>query len=96
MNKKDQKLQELAAKLQKTRNGVYFAMTFIDAWLEANKEREQEEGGDLYFNSIRDCLVDLDNVREYLDQKVDSIKKKLRNNFIKDMLKEEGKHETNE
>ena len=97
MTKRDQQLQEQRVKLAKTRSCVYFAMTFLDAYLETNKDREHEDkGNELYFDKIRESETELDNVRAYLDQKIEAINKKLRDNFIKRMLKKEKKDERKE
>lgn len=95
-NKKNQELQELGAKLQKIRNGVYFAMTFMDFYLQVHKDEEHDnKSNEIYFDAIRDSIGGLESVRVYLDLKVKQINDKLRDNFIKRMLKKEKKNEDN-
>ena len=84
MTKKE--LTEKGAKLQNTRNSVYFAMTFISSWLDVNANLEQQDELQAnYFGELRNCLVELDNVREDLD---------LRIKLIKGLLKREANNGT--
>lgn len=96
MNKKQQQLQEEGVKLLNIRNKVYFAMTFMDSYLQVHKEEEHDnKSNELYFDAIRDSIGGLESVRVYLDLKVKHINDKLRDNFIKRMLKKEKKNEDN-
>ena len=93
MTKRKIELEEQAAKLMKTQESVYFAMSFISAWLDVNEEREHEDqASELYFDKIKESLSDLESLRIYLSKKIQHIKSKLRNNFIDNMLKEEKKN----
>ncbi len=96
MNKKQQQLQEEGVKLLNIRNKVYFAMTFLDSYLQVHKDEEHDnKANELYFDSIRNSIGGLESVRVYLDLKVKQINDKLRDNFIKRMLKKEKKDENN-
>lgn len=96
MNKKDQQLQEEGVKLLNIRNKVYFAMTFMDSYLQVHKDEEHDnKSNELYFEAIKDSIGGLESVRVYLDLKVKKINDKLRDNFIKRMLKKEKKNERN-
>lgn len=96
MNKKEEQLQEEGVKLLNIRNKVYFAMTFMDSYLEVHKDEEHDnKSNELYFDAIRDSIGGLESVRVYLDLKAKQINDKLRDNFIKRMLKKEKKSEDN-
>ena len=96
MKKKEQQLQEEGVKLLNIRKKVYFAMTFMDSYLQVHKDEEHDnKANELYFDAIRDSICGLESVRVYLDLKVKQINDKLRDNFIKRMLKKEKKSEDN-
>ena len=63
LQKQAQRYEQLA-KYKKERNSIDFAMNFLQTYLDNYKVENQTEVEDLFLETIKETIVDLDSVRQ--------------------------------